>query len=368
MKKIIIAFAVLFVSQFLVLTPTAVAAEAATGVSQLAQCSGPDCSACNLVYLVNGLITWLIGFAFLLFAVLFCIAGVRMVMSGGNSHSAEEAKGSFVNAIVGLIIILSAWLIVDTVMRTLVGNDGMLATEGSVSGWLYWSEVQCQVQTVPDDYKAWVEETPEDVTSVASPCNSPSATVAEINRASCNITPCTAVSCLTSCLNIRQGADIGRGAGNYCVSQVRSIGSLPSGIITNPAMGPIFDPAQGGSSLVKDGAAARMQQTLAGPFARLQQQFGRAVVINDAIAKAGSSRETETQNSRHFYGDALDLSTAGMSDADKIRLFETARSAGFTGFGFGNNILHVDLGTSRGWAYGNSTYGGRPVSELINSI
>jgi hypothetical protein len=133
-------------------------------------------------------------------------------------------------------------------------------------------------------------------------------------------------------------------------------------------MRPIFDPAQGGSSMVRSGAAARMQQTLAGPFARLQQNFGRKVVINDAIAKAGSSRETETTSSRHFYGDALDLSTAGMSNADKIRLFESAKRAGFTGFGFGNNILHVDLGPSRGWAYGNSTYGGRSVRSMIDSV
>ena len=159
MKVFLIAFAVLFVSQFLVLAPSAFAADAPASLSSLAQCSGPDCSACNLVYLANGLIKWLIGMAFLLFAVLFCIAGVRMVMSGGNSHTVEEAKGSFINAIIGLIIILAAWLIVDTLIRTLVGtpgHEGQLTTAGSASGWLYWSEVQCQVQTKPDPYKAWV--------------------------------------------------------------------------------------------------------------------------------------------------------------------------------------------------------------------
>jgi len=168
---------------------------------------------------------------------------------------------------------------------------------------------------------------------------------------------------------LRQGTDVGRGgSGNYCVNQVSYVGPVPTGIVTNPDMDPIFDPAHGGSRMVRDGAAARMQQTLAGPFARLQQYFGRPIVINDAIAKAGSSREKNNTNSRHFYGDALDLSTTGMSNADKIRLFEMARRAGFTGFGFGDTILHVDLGQSRGWNYNNSTYGGRPVGELIRSI
>jgi uncharacterized protein YcbK (DUF882 family) len=111
-----------------------------------------------------------------------------------------------------------------------------------------------------------------------------------------------------------------------------------------------------------------MQALLAGPFRCLQQGFGRSITINDGIAKAGTSRETQTPNSRHFHGDALDLSTRGMSDADQIRLFNQARQCGFRGFGFGATILHVDLGSSRGWSYNNSTYGGQSVGSLINSI
>jgi hypothetical protein len=107
---------------------------------------------------------------------------------------------------------------------------------------------------------------------------------------------------------------------------------------------------------------------LMGRFAVLQSNFGRPLVINDAIAKDGSSRESATPGSRHFHGDALDISLAGMSNADRIRLFETAKAAGFNGFGFGNNILHIDLrSTPAGWTYGDiSTWGGRPVSELIS--
>lgn len=58
------------------------------------------------------------------------------------------------------------------------------------------------------------------------------------------------------------------------------------------------------------------------------------------------------------------LKGTGMSNADKIRLYNEAKRAGFTGFGFGNTILHVDLGPSRAWAYGNSTYGGVSVCSL----
>jgi hypothetical protein len=128
---------------------TVAAADVASGIAQLSGCSGPDCTACNVVDMLNGFIKWIIGFMFLLCAVLITVAGVRLVTSGGNSHTLDEAKGMFTNAIIGMIIILAAWLIVDTVIRGLVGQDGKLATTGDVSGWLYWSEVQCQVVNPP---------------------------------------------------------------------------------------------------------------------------------------------------------------------------------------------------------------------------
>jgi len=38
-------------------------------------------------------------------------------------------------------------LIVDTIMRGLVGNEGKLDNGGEMSGWLFWSQVECQTQT-----------------------------------------------------------------------------------------------------------------------------------------------------------------------------------------------------------------------------
>ena len=127
-------------------TPTVFAQ---TGIAQLSGCTGVDCSACNVVHLANGAIKWLIGILFVIFALLLAIAGVRLVTSAGNHHALDEAKSSFTNAIVGFLIILSAWLIVDTIMRALVGTDsrpGQLVSEGSATGYLFWSEVTCQKQ------------------------------------------------------------------------------------------------------------------------------------------------------------------------------------------------------------------------------
>lgn len=155
MKKILLA--IFIFSIFGLATPIGFVQSA--GLAQLAGCTGLDCSACNIVSMANGLITWLIGILFVVFALLLAIAGVKLVTSGGNHHALDEAKSSFMNAIIGFIIILSAWLIVDTIMRGLVGRpgeEGMIG--GEATGWLFWSEIECSEMTETDQETVTQEE------------------------------------------------------------------------------------------------------------------------------------------------------------------------------------------------------------------
>lgn len=121
------------------------------------------------------------------------------------------------------------------------------------------------------------------------------------------------------------------------------------------------------SSMVGAAAGAQIEDTIT-RARRMAGFFGSTITVNDAIARSGTSRETQTQGSQHFHGRALDVSTAGMSNEQKLRLVQAAQRAGFTGFGFGANILHVDTGPRRHWAYGNSTYGGQRVADLGRSV
>jgi len=116
----------------------------AQNLAGAAQCTGTTCSACNLIYLANAIIKWLIGFLCVLFAVLMAIAGWGLVVSGGNQSALEAAKEKFTNAIIGFLIVLSAWLVVDTIMRGLVQPGGVI--DGDASGALFWSQVECQAQ------------------------------------------------------------------------------------------------------------------------------------------------------------------------------------------------------------------------------
>ena len=103
-------------------------------------CSGTTCSPCHLVVLFNTVLKWFLTIAFLIFAVVALVAGIKLVTQG-NPGALADAKKSFLNAFIGLIIILSAFLIVDTLMRYLV-RDG-----GDIEGYGPWQEVKCATQT-----------------------------------------------------------------------------------------------------------------------------------------------------------------------------------------------------------------------------
>lgn len=136
-------------------------------------CNGPDCSACNLVDMGNTILQWLIGVLMVVFAVLLAVAGFGLVTSGGNPSALQTAKDRMTNAIIGLIIVLCAWLIVDTVMRALLNPVGPSGpTAGYIQGWGPWSEVRCQSQVVTH----YAPESRTDDTLASGPWSDPTGT------------------------------------------------------------------------------------------------------------------------------------------------------------------------------------------------
>lgn len=124
---------------------TSIASAQATG---LVPCSGLDCTTCNFADLANTIIKILFGAVALIFGVMMLVSGFGLVTSGGNPAALNDAKSKFTNALIGLLIMMSAWLIVDTLMRTLLKGD-----DGVIEGWGPWSEIQCKKQTEPETYR-----------------------------------------------------------------------------------------------------------------------------------------------------------------------------------------------------------------------
>lgn len=85
-------------------------------------CSGADCDLCDLVQLAQNILNFAIYLSVFVAALLFAYAGIRYVSAGGNPSTISQAHSIFANVFIGLLIILAAWLVVDTLMKTLTGG------------------------------------------------------------------------------------------------------------------------------------------------------------------------------------------------------------------------------------------------------
>jgi hypothetical protein len=76
-------------------------------------------SVCDIATLAQNLLNAGIFIAVFLCAILFAWAGWKYLTAGGNPGEINAAKSIFLNVAVGLIIILAAWLLVDTLIHVL---------------------------------------------------------------------------------------------------------------------------------------------------------------------------------------------------------------------------------------------------------
>ena len=98
-------------------------------------------SICDLAQLAQNVLNDGIYIAVFLSAILFAWAGWKHMSAGGDSHQIQEANKVFSAVFIGLILILSAWLIVSTLMSVLAGGGptptlpwNQICTGGSSGG------------------------------------------------------------------------------------------------------------------------------------------------------------------------------------------------------------------------------------------
>lgn len=81
------------------------------------------CGLCDFVQLANNILTAIIYLSVFLAAVLFAYAGFQYMTAYGEPGKIKAAHEIFRNVGLGLVIVLAAWLIIDTLMRVLTGNE-----------------------------------------------------------------------------------------------------------------------------------------------------------------------------------------------------------------------------------------------------
>lgn len=94
---------------------------------------------CEFVQLINNVISFLVTFASIAAVLLIIYGGFQLVVSAGNVSAKQAAKSILVNTLIGYVIILAAFLIVNTIL-------GVLLPSGSPA--LGWQRIECLYPTV----------------------------------------------------------------------------------------------------------------------------------------------------------------------------------------------------------------------------
>jgi hypothetical protein len=123
MKKIILLF-IIFLS--LVACLLSLSSAQAAG---LVPCGGEGqnpCTWCHLMQLIKNVINFLMYIVFPLAAIMIVVGGIMIMTAGGSTERVAKGKEIVTAAVVGLLIALLSWLIIDTIIGIIaVGWDSL---------------------------------------------------------------------------------------------------------------------------------------------------------------------------------------------------------------------------------------------------
>ncbi len=82
-------------------------------------CSGPDCNFDSFKYSIEHIIKYALNLAFVAIALMVAYAGYLYMTSGGDSGKRQEAHEMFHKVVIGILVVLLAFLIVEIITSTL---------------------------------------------------------------------------------------------------------------------------------------------------------------------------------------------------------------------------------------------------------
>jgi len=91
--------------------------------TKIVTCNGVDCTVCDIAIVAQNVLNTAIFVLVALSAVLFAYAGWKMLTAQGNTESYSQGKSIFGNVVLGLVIILAGWIVIDTLMKTMTNSS-----------------------------------------------------------------------------------------------------------------------------------------------------------------------------------------------------------------------------------------------------
>jgi len=105
----------------------------------LVPCGGPDepeCTACHLLVLVQNVIHFALEAVFIVCICLIIYGGFRWLFSFGKQENIAAGQKIITSALIGLMIVLASWLIVNTIfwIIAMLGGEDYTGT---------WWQLKC---------------------------------------------------------------------------------------------------------------------------------------------------------------------------------------------------------------------------------
>lgn len=104
------------------IVPSMVAAQ----TSQIDDIECPDgfrCGETSVGELFKTVAEWALGIAFILAVVFLIYGGFRYILAGGNEEAAKAGRTAIFNALIGVVIIVLAFIVVQIVYNFVSGNN-----------------------------------------------------------------------------------------------------------------------------------------------------------------------------------------------------------------------------------------------------
>lgn len=102
-------------------------------------CAGSTCTVCNFLQLISNIAYFIVKDVMPpLAGLLFLIGGIIMIASAGSEERYKKGKKVIVNTGIGVVIVLTSWVIVNTLITTL-GKSSVAGMQ--VQNW--WQPPNC---------------------------------------------------------------------------------------------------------------------------------------------------------------------------------------------------------------------------------
>lgn len=133
MKGTLIAI-IVFLGVFLIASPAAYAAESTFFAPIVpTECQSCPCGYAGVLEIIRHLTNFAVSFGVIVVTIMLAWGGFMYIVSVANPENRRQANSLISGAVIGLLLVLGSWLIIDFIMRAAYsGPDG---TEGKFGPW-----------------------------------------------------------------------------------------------------------------------------------------------------------------------------------------------------------------------------------------